>query len=122
MLGAQQNTTLIDAVSGLPVSNVAVFNSDKSITTISDFEGVIDLTPFGKNEKITLKHIGYQTIVASKHNILKKGRYLYLEITAEQLDEIVMSVSKWEQQRKDIPQKIATINAQTIAFQNQNDS
>ena len=29
-----------------------------------------------------------------------------------------MSVSKWEQQRKDIPQKIVSINAQSIAFGN----
>ncbi len=34
----------------------------------------------------------------------------------EQLDEVVMSVSKWEQQKKDIPNKIATIAARDIAF------
>ena len=46
----------------------------------------------------------------------------YLEMENEQndkqLDEVVMSVSKWEQQRKDIPQKIASIDARSIAFTN----
>ena len=34
----------------------------------------------------------------------------------EQLDEVVMSVSKWEQQKKDIPNKITSIDARSIAF------
>ena len=34
------------------------------------------------------------------------------------MDEVVMSISKWEQQRKDIPQKIVSIDAKTIEFNN----
>ncbi|MEO0571097.1 MAG: TonB-dependent receptor [Bacteroidota bacterium] len=113
-----QKATLLDAKTGLPVPNVAVYNLNKTKSTISDFNGIIELAFFGKNEKVIVKHISYETITTTKIQIQKKGGYLYLEMTAEQLDEVVMSVSKWEQQRKDIPQKIATINAQTIAFNN----
>ena len=113
-----QKATLLDAETGLPVPNVAVYNSEKTKTTISDFNGVIELSSFGRDEKITIKHISYRSITTTKTQILRKGGYLYLEITAEQLDEVVMSVSKWEQQRKDVPQKIENINAQTIAFNN----
>ena len=34
----------------------------------------------------------------------------------ERLDEVVMSVSKWEQQKKEVPNKIVSIDAQTIAL------
>jgi len=37
---------------------------------------------------------------------------------AEQLEEVIMSVSKWEQQKKDIPHKTAVINTRQIAFAN----
>ncbi|MEM8927480.1 MAG: TonB-dependent receptor [Bacteroidota bacterium] len=113
-----QKATLLDAKTGLPVPNVAVYNSNKTKSTISDFNGIIDLALFGKDERIIVKHISYEAITTTKTQIQKKGGYLYLEMTAEQLDEVVMSVSKWEQQRKDIPQKIANINAQAIAFSN----
>ncbi|MEM1259366.1 MAG: TonB-dependent receptor [Bacteroidota bacterium] len=113
-----QKATLLDAKTGLPVPNVAVYNSNKTKSTISDFNGIIDLALFGKDERIIVKHISYEAITTTKTQIQKKGGYLYLEMTAEQLDEVVMSVSKWEQQRKDIPQKIANINAQAIAFNN----
>ena len=43
---------------------------------------------------------------------------MYLSLQTEQLDEVVMSISKWEQQKKDIPQKLASISAQSIAFTN----
>jgi len=113
-----QKATLLDAKTGIPVPNVAIYNDDKTKTTISDINGLMDISAFDRNEKITLKHISYQTIKTTKNQIQKRGGYLYLEMTAEQLEEVVMSVSKWEQQRKDIPQKIASINAQTIAFNN----
>jgi len=113
-----QKITLLDAETGLPVPNVAAYNSDKSNTAISDFNGLMDVSIFKNDEQITLKHISYQIIKLTKSQILKKGRYLYLELSPEQLDEVVMSVSKWEQQRRDIPQKIESINSQTIAFAN----
>ena len=95
-----QKATLLDADSGIPISNAAIYNSDKSKTTISDFNGWIDLLQFGKNEKIFIKHLSYQTVQTTKFQILKRGGYVYMETGLEQLDEIVMSVSKWEQQKK----------------------
>ena len=41
-----------------------------------------------------------------------------MTLSPEQLDEVVMSISKWEQQKKDIPHKIESINAREIAFAN----
>ena len=116
-MGAQ-NIIVLDADSGLPIANMAVYNPSKSKTTISNLNGSVDLTPFDIYEKITFKHLSYETITTTKGQLLKKGRFLYFHLNAEELAEVVMSVSKWEQQRKDVPQKIATINAAAVAFNN----
>ena len=113
-----QNITLLDADSGFPVPNVAVFNTDKSRTTISDLNGKCDLGTFDSSEKIIIRHLSYLTVTTTKKQLLRKGSRVYLELRPEQLEEVVMSVSKWEQQRKDVPQKIATMTARTIAFNN----
>ena len=110
--------TLLDADTGLPVPNAAIYTDNKTKTTISDFNGMMVLDSFNKDEKITIKHLSYQPLTTTKKQLLKKGQYVYLELAPEQLDEVVMSVSKWEQQRKDIPQKIVSINARSIAFGN----
>ncbi len=113
-----QEITIFDMDTKEPILNVAVFNLDRSKTSLSDFDGRCDLSVFDKNERITFKHIGYEVRKSSKSQILKHKGRIYLVMIAEQLNEVVMSVSKWEQQKKDIPNKMALINAREIAFTN----
>ncbi len=113
-----QEITVLDIDTQEPILNVAIYNSDKSKTVITDFDGKCDLQIFGNGERITFKHIGYQIRKSTKAQILRQKGRMSLVLKAEQLDEVVMSVSKWEQQKKDIPQKIASIDAREIAFAN----
>jgi hemoglobin/transferrin/lactoferrin receptor protein len=101
-----------------PILNVAVYNLDKSKTALSDYSGKCDLTIFDGQERITFKHLSYEVRKVTKAQILKRGGKVYLTIRAEQLDEVVMSISKWEQQKKDVPQKIVSINSRQIAQAN----
>lgn len=110
-----QEIVILDEEDHQPIANVIVYNGDKSRTSLSDFDGKCDLSKFDKGERITFTHLGYQNFRSTKAHVIRKGR-LYLALNAEQLDEVVMSISKWEQQKKDIPQKIAIINAKTIDF------
>ncbi|QCX02117.1 TonB-dependent receptor [Aggregatimonas sangjinii] len=113
-----QEITVRDAENQEPILNVAVYNLDKSKTVITDFDGKCNLSIFDRNERIFFKHISYQARRSTKAQILKQKGNIYLVLKAEQLDEVVMSVSKWEQQKKDIPQKIVSIDAREIAFAN----
>ncbi|MFD0799089.1 TonB-dependent receptor domain-containing protein [Maribacter chungangensis] len=116
MVARSQQIAVLDADTGDAISNVAIYNSDKSKVALTDFDGFFDIAIFSKNERITIKHISYELLKTSKSQILKQGRKAFLVMRPEQLDEVVMSVSKWEQQKKDIPNKIATITARDIAF------
>ncbi|WP_396591372.1 TonB-dependent receptor domain-containing protein [Allomuricauda sp. R78024] len=113
-----QEITVLDADTGNPVANIAIYNRDKSKTAVSDFNGKSDLSIFSRNERITFRHISYEEYNTTKAQISKKGNRVYLSLKLEELQEVVMSVSKWEQQKKDIPQKIESIDARTISFTN----
>ncbi len=113
-----QMIRVLDVETQTPVPNVAIFNTDQSKTALTDATGRCDLAVFDRNERLTLKHISYQTRKTTKSQLLRRGGRVYLTLRAQQLDEVVMSISKWEQQKKDIPQRIASINARTIAFTN----
>ncbi|MEQ8218244.1 MAG: TonB-dependent receptor [Arenibacter sp.] len=110
-----QEIVILDEEDHQPIPNVIVYNWDKSRTALTDFDGKCDLSKFDLGERITFTHIGYQNYRSTKSHVLRKGK-LYLALIAEQLDEVVMSISKWEQQKKDIPQKISLMNAKTIEF------
>ena len=113
-----QNITVLDEETGEAIHNVAIYNVNKTEIILSDALGKCDLSIFAKNERIIFKHIGHKTRKGVKAQFLKRGNIIYLTLKAEELDEIVMSISKWEQQKKDIPQKIVSINAKAIQFTN----
>ena len=116
MFGNAQEITVLDADSGEVISNVAVFNKDKSKIALSNFEGVLDGSIFTDKERIILRHIGYEEYKSTKQQISRQGQKVYLIMKAQQLDEVVMSVSKWEQQKRDIPNRIISLDARSIAF------
>ncbi|MCL6267425.1 TonB-dependent receptor [Flagellimonas myxillae] len=111
-----QEITVLDADTGIPVANIAIFNKDKSKTSVSNLNGKANLDVFDRNERISFRHISYEELATTKSKIGKKGNRVYLVLKPEELQEVVMSVSKWEQQKKDIPQKIESIDARTVAF------
>ncbi len=113
-----QEIRVLDYSSKEPIVNVAVYNYDKSKAVLSDLDGVCDISDFRKNERIIFKHLSYEVYKATKSQLLRNGSVVFLVLRPEQLDEVVMSISKWEQQKKDIPHKIVALNARSIAFAN----
>ena len=113
-----QEITILDIDTREPIVNVVVHNRDKSKTAISDFDGSCDLTVFDRGERLIFTHLSYQPRRVTKAQLLRRTARVYLAINPQQLDEVVMSISKWEQKKKDVPQKVATINARSISFTN----
>ena len=107
---------VIDVDSREPIGNVVVYNDSQTKTALSDLDGRCDLATFSNTERLTFRHISYETYKTTKVQLRKRGYRIYMTLRPEQLDEVVMSISKWEQQKKDIPQKIVSINSKSIAF------
>src|SRR5680860_1214565 len=113
-----QTITVFDAEDREPIPNVAVYNADRSKTVLTDGNGIGDLSSFGPDERITFKHLSYGVRRATPNQIVRQKKAIYLLMKPEQLDGVVLSVSKWEQQKKDIPNKIVTFDSRDIAFTN----
>lgn len=111
-----QEITISNKETKEPIVEVAVYNEAQSKSVISDFYGKINLNIFTETEVIYFKHIGYKFLAIKKKDI-KKGQ-VFLETKAEGLDEIVISASKFEENKRDVPKKIVSISANTIEFNN----
>ena len=117
-LAVSQEIFVLEMDSEEGISNVVVTNEDRSKMVITGLNGRCDLEVFGNNERITFRHLGYLSLRTTKKQILRGQNRVYLALNPQQLEEVVMSISKWEQQKKDVPQKIVGINARSIAFNN----
>lgn len=113
-----QTIRVFDAEDREPIPNVVIYNDDRSKTVLTDGTGKCDLSAFGRNERITFKHLSYNLRRTTLTRIVRQQNIIYLTMKAEQLDGVVLSVSKWEQQKKNIPNKIVSLGAREISFTN----
>ncbi|MFG6687973.1 TonB-dependent receptor plug domain-containing protein [Mariniflexile sp. HNIBRBA6329] len=112
-----QNIKVLNSLSKEPIFGVAIYNVDKSKSVVTNFLGEASLEAFSSTETIYFKHLSHILKAITKQQLGKLNR-VYLESNTEGLDEIVISASKFEQNKRDIPQKIININAETIQFVN----
>lgn len=105
-----QEVKVLDKESKQPIFNVAVFNKDKSKHLLTGFDGEADLSVFSAGEIIFFRHVSHAEYHATKRQILQQGREIFLEPTSNQLTEVVLSVSRFEQNQRKVPQKVVSIN------------
>lgn len=113
-----QKIQVISEYQSEPLSGVAVYNEDLSKSSITDLDGYADLSQFGSEEIISFKHISHLTITTSKSEILSSGGRVIMYEDMSKLSEVVLSVAKFGQQKKDIPQQIVSVNREDVVFRN----
>ena len=111
-----QEIQVKDIINNRNISNVSVYNSDQSKGGITNAKGKIDISMFSEDEKITFQHISYSPITFTKTEILRDKNKVYLIRSSAELSQIVISASKWQQSKKEVPQKIISISNKDIAY------
>ncbi|WP_248724748.1 TonB-dependent siderophore receptor [Seonamhaeicola sp. ML3] len=112
-----QNIKVLNNITKEPIVNVAIYNIDKSKSIVTNFRGEADISEFTDTEFIYFKHLSHIQKKLTKQE-LGTLKIIYLESNTQGLNQIVISASKFEQHKKDIPQKIVNINAKDVLFTN----
>ena len=95
-----------------PIYNVGFFKKDQTKAKFSNFKGEVDLSEFEDNDSIIIQHPTFEN-----KNILKssiKQNKITLETKIINIDEVVFSVNKWEENRKEITNKTLTLSEKKI--------
>ena len=111
-----QEITLLDAVSNEPIVGAALYNNSKSKSVVSDIDGKLSLVNFTRNERITVQHVSYYSKTIFKSEILNNT--IFLNPNTHALEEVVISASRFEQDKRDVPQKINSIKKDAIELAN----
>ena len=105
-----QNIVVVDETNNELITGVAIFNLVKTKITTSDLNGTANINPFQSFERIYFQHISYLRKSVIKSNLKDT---MFLAPKATDLNEVVISVSKFEQRKREVPQKI-------VSFQQEN--
>ena len=112
-----QTITVIDSETETTIPSVLLFNENKSVSKLTDFEGKISIDIFNKNDSITLSHISYKEEKFS-FSELKNLSTIKLTMKSRGLDEVVLSVARNKQNLKSLSKKVSIINKKTIELEN----
>ena len=103
-----QHIIVLDKATEEPLSDVIIFNAEKTKTSLSNFKGRADISKFDISEVLFFQHVSHQLLEIRKSEI--KDQLVYLQEDQNKLDQVVLSVAKFQLQKDEIPQKIVSID------------
>ncbi|MDO1502339.1 TonB-dependent receptor [Winogradskyella maritima] len=101
-----------------PIPGVVIFNLSKSKSVLTDINGKADISKFTNDEFIFFQNFLYKKRQFTKAQIVAQNNIVFLELNVEGLNQVVISASKFEQSKRDIPQTIVSLSANDISFAN----
>ncbi len=109
-----QQVKVLELESNFPIENVIIYNDSNNTVVYTNKKGISDLSSFKDSDIISFNHIGYYEYEILKRELKVIDFVVYLSKSAEQLDEIVLSASKGEENRSRIAEQIVVTSRDEI--------
>jgi outer membrane receptor protein involved in Fe transport len=113
-----QTVQVVDQTTQRPIAFVSVYTPDHLLFTHTDHYGEADLKPFENSVLIIFKMVGYHTQTLTMEYIKNNGYRVEMVENPMELDEFVVSASRWQEYKSEVANSIQTINQKEIEFQN----
>ncbi len=118
-IGATSQTIkVIDQTNLQPIEDVLIIDLNNSKTALTNQFGITEISVFNENDTVIFQHPSYQQLILSHAEIINSDKIIKLKERTIHLSQIVVSASKWEQDRTEVPNKITFITAREISFNN----
>lgn len=115
--GYSQKVVVKDAVTQELLPGVSIVDQSQSHFETTNAKGVATLNAFAQNAELSFTHMGYEAFRVQKGQ-LKSPQVIWMTPNAEQLGEIVLSVSRSTEKKRRLAQQIGIVSEQQIAQQN----
>ncbi|MCB0492630.1 MAG: TonB-dependent receptor [Cyclobacteriaceae bacterium] len=113
-----QTITIREQETKKPLNLVTLSSQNPKAFAITNTNGRADISEFKSSEKIEIRMLGFYTLVKSYDELASEDFELSMESSNLNLDEIVISATRWRQTSTNIPSKIISISSSEIALQN----
>jgi hemoglobin/transferrin/lactoferrin receptor protein len=113
-----QSFTVRERTTLHPIERATVYNLRSGSSDVSDAIGKVDLLNTQAGDTLRIQHLSYHDLLITMQEIVDNGSEVLLTVRLLNLGEIVVSASKWEEDRRDIPVQIEAISPTDIAFNN----
>lgn len=105
-----QTLTVYEQGSKLPIPGVLVFGNEPNLSSITNSKGQIDLGIFSRQSEIHFQLMGYESASYSIDELREAAYKVYLTPGLIQMDQAIVSGSRWRQSNLDIPGKVTLLD------------
>lgn len=113
-----QVITIKDKNSKEPLELATITGSNPNVFALTNIKGQADISAFVDAEILEIRMFGYEKFQTSYVILAKNGFEVLMTVSKFSLDDVVVSASRWNQNKQDIPNKITTIVPRDIQLQN----
>ena len=113
-----QIITLKDLETAQPIEGATLVTDHPKAMAVTNSRGQADISAFKNAEVIEIRTLGYKTEVKNYAALVSANFEIRLQSSEVNLDDVVVSATRWNQSSKDVPTKITSISAKNIALQN----
>ena len=113
-----QTVTVTDKESNQPLELVTLFSENPKASVVTNVHGQANISNFEGSQKISIRYLGYKTITASYSELQSAGFKIMMETSNLDLNEVVLSATRWRQVSNNVPARIITINPKEISLKN----
>jgi len=114
-----QTITIVDKTSQQVVPLVDISLPDQSFSVSTNAQGQADISNFKDAERIQFSQVGYQNLTLSYAQLQNLQFKVALTASSYALGEVVISASKFDEKREEVPQQIQVLKSRDLAFMNQ---
>ncbi len=118
LIANAQTVKVVDSQTHQPILGVVVYSLDESRSAVTDAKGEFELKKFKSSDILLFQHASLQDRLVPYAEIVTLKFLVELKLKSVELDEIVVSASKWEQNKNEVPNKIITIEKEKIRVSN----
>lgn len=111
-----QKIKVVDETDSQSISDVFIYS--KTNSTLTDEKGIAYLDNFKSRDTLILQHPSYITLSITLKELEKLEYEVRLHEDFIRVNEIVVSQNRWEQDKREIPNKIEAIRSKDVSFYN----
>ncbi|RXQ92231.1 TonB-dependent receptor [Ancylomarina salipaludis] len=113
-----QTINIKDQETNKALELVTLISNSPKTYALTNANGQADISTFKGSEKIEIQTLCYKTVVTSYDELKSNGFEVLLEASNLNLDEVVISGTRWRQSSDNVPSKIISISSKDNALQN----
>ncbi len=111
-----QVLTVKDSETNTPLEQVTIINTTTNALAKTNAEGQADLSKFAGAPVLEIHRLGYSSRQMSYAEMADLGFEILLTPSAFQIDELVVSATRWSQSSRDVPAKITAISPDMVTL------